>query len=162
MLFLPFYLPYVFTFSRRNDVISSREHFENSKIGKGSLNIPRRLELLIFVHIFELYLVTQSLSMKSPRFGRKIWLFRGNPRGGNEPAGSSLKDVVEADSSSSEVEGEEAAPQTPDNATVNIWWHFGGDPDPRIRIRGSVPLMDRYGSNSGSVHAKKIYIIIFL
>jgi hypothetical protein len=28
--------------------------------------------------------------------------------------------VVEADSSSSEVEGEEAAPQTPDNVTVKI------------------------------------------
>jgi len=60
------------------------------------------------------------MNPESSSIWSKIWHFRGNSRAGNEPAGSSLKDVVEADSSSSEVEGEEAAPQTPDNVTVKI------------------------------------------
>ncbi len=29
-------------------------------------------------------------------------------------------------------------------------WHFGVDPDPRIRIRGSMPLINGSGSGSGS------------
>jgi hypothetical protein len=46
------------TSSFGNDDISSEEHMENSKIRRDSCFY---LELLIFVHIFEFYLVTQSL-----------------------------------------------------------------------------------------------------
>ncbi len=41
-----------------NDEISPEEHFESSKTRRGTLLL---LELFIFVHMFEFYLVTQSL-----------------------------------------------------------------------------------------------------
>jgi hypothetical protein len=55
------FLPYDFTITvlgNGNDDISSEEHFENSKtIGGFYLD----LEVVIFVQIFEFYLLTRSL-----------------------------------------------------------------------------------------------------
>jgi hypothetical protein len=46
--------PICFHFSRGSDDFPSKEHFENPKLS-------RMLELFFFCHIFELYLVTQSI-----------------------------------------------------------------------------------------------------
>jgi hypothetical protein len=58
VLFLPYVSTCMYRVGNGNDHILSEEHFEKSKVIRGSYLF---LEPFSFVHIFEFYLVTQTL-----------------------------------------------------------------------------------------------------